>query len=127
MLGNLQVWHGSVDIIIENNLIIDTLEDEPDSPGGKSPEEVKVKSAFLSKNPQLVAESIVFSFLQKKRHPERENFLTPCIGVGSSFMLLMLYDSFHDVLLESAPVPLTLSGSGKFRIEAIIVDCCAQG
>ena len=63
MLGNLQVWHGSVDIIIENNLIIDTLEDEPDSPGGKSLVEAKVKSAYLLRNPQLVAESIVFSFL----------------------------------------------------------------
>ena len=53
-------------------------------------------------NEQIIAQTIVFSFLQRKSHPERENFLTPC----SSELLVMLYDSENDVLLESSCIPL---------------------
>eukprot|EP00105_Crassostrea_gigas_P013798 XP_011430234.1 PREDICTED: uncharacterized protein LOC105330313 [Crassostrea gigas] len=125
-IGNLEVWHGSVDIIIKNDLVIENLEKEPDSPGGKSPVEVKMKSTNLSRNPQLVAETVVFSFLQKKTHPELSNFLIPCVGIASSAMLLMFYDSEHDVFLESSLVPL-LSSTCKnmFTVEAVLVTWLA--
>lgn len=105
-VGNGQVWHGSLDIIINNELVVEPVEEKTESPGGKSPVEVKTKSTSLSKNPQIIAETVVFSFLQKQTHPERTNFLTPCIAVGSSEMLVMFYDAEHDVLLESSKIPL---------------------
>ena len=97
-------------------------EDEPDSLGGKSAIEVKQTSAALSKNPQIIAETIVFSFLQKQWHPERDIYLTPCIGVDSSSLLVMFYDSENDVLLESTKVPLLAYEGGKmFNLEAVLV------
>ncbi|KAK3098084.1 hypothetical protein FSP39_015965 [Pinctada imbricata] len=104
---NGEVWHGNLDIIINNEVILEPIEaDKPESPGGKSPVEVKIKSSTLSQNPQIVAQTIVFSFLQKQTHPERDHFLTPCIGVGNSEMIVMFYDSEHDVLLESSRMPI---------------------
>lgn len=125
-IGNLKVWHGSVDIIIKNDLVVENLEKEQDSPGGKSPVEVKMKSDNLSRNPQLVSETIVFSFLQKRTHPELSNFLIPCVGFNSSAMLLMFYDSEHDVFLESSLIPLFSSTcKNMFSVEAILVTWLA--
>lgn len=59
------MWHGNLDIIINNDLAVEPIEDPPESPGGKSAVEVKMKTA-LRKNPQIISQTIVFSFLQKK-------------------------------------------------------------
>ena len=117
------MWHGNLDIIINNDLAVyvEPVDEQPESPGGKSDVEAKLKTA-LSKSPQMIAQTIVFSFIQKKTHPEREHFLTPCIGIGSTELLVMFYDSEHDVLLESCSVPLYKdSVSGKFSYTAILV------
>ena len=122
LTGSTKVWHGSVSIIIENDIVIENLEDEPDSPGGKFPMEVMMKSNILRNNPKLVAEAVVFSFLQKKRHPELSNLLIPCVGMADNAMLLMFYDSEHDVLLESSPIPLYSSTcKNKFSAEAVLI------
>ncbi|XP_062586345.1 uncharacterized protein LOC134247966 [Saccostrea cucullata] len=120
-IGNPNVWHGNVDIIIKSDIIIQNLEDEQDKSSKNSPAEVKSKSNPLSMNPQLVAETIVFSFLQKKRHPELSNFLIPSIGISDNAMVLMFYDSEHDVLLESTPVPLYVESETRFSVEAIFL------
>ena len=122
-LGNVDVWHGNLYIVINNDLPVELLEDVPDSPGGKSDVEIKVKSA-LEGNEQIIAQTIVFSFLQRKSHPERENFLTPCIGIRSSELLVMLYDSENDVLLESSCIPLFREGRTgcEFSYIAILVS-----
>ena len=57
-----------MDIIIKNDLVVENLEKEPDSPGGKSP----IEESSLSRNPQLIAETIVFSFLQKKNKNKKK-------------------------------------------------------
>ena len=115
-----------MDIIIKNDLVVENLEKEPDSPGGKSP----IEESSLSRNPQLIAETIVFSFLQKKptkkQHPELSHFLIPCVGIASNAMLLMFYDSEHDVFLESSFVPLLSSTcENMFSVEAILVTWLA--
>ena len=108
LTGNPEVWHGNLYIIVNNDLVavepLDEQPETPETPGGKSPVEVKLKTTLI--NPQIIAKTIVFSFLQKKRHPYREHFLTPCIGIRSSELIVMLYDSEHDVLLESSTIPL---------------------
>jgi hypothetical protein len=71
---------------------------------------------------QLIAEAIVFSFLQKKRHPERSNFLTPCIGITKKKMIITMYDSEHDVLLQSSDIMLmSESCKNKFSVKAIFI------
>ena len=114
-----------MDIIIKNDLVVENLEKEPDSPGGKSP----IEESSLSRNPQLIAETIVFSFLQKKKkqHPELSHFLIPGVGIASNAMLLMFYDSEHDVFLESSFVPLLSSTcENMFSVEAILASCQLQ-
>lgn len=113
------MWHGNLDIIINSDLaVVEPLdEDQGSSLDGNSADE-----NCLQRNHQIIAQTIVFSFLQKKRHPERNNFLTPCIGIGSSEMIVMLYDSEHDVLLESSSVPLFENNSSlEFSLKAILV------
>lgn len=121
--GNEEVWHGNLDIIVNNDLIVEPVNEDTGSPGGKSIVEVKLKSSSLSKNPQIIAQAIVFSFLQKQTHPEREHFLTPCIGVGYTELLVMFYDAEHDVLLESAKMPVAKAMQpNKFSLIAVIVS-----
>lgn len=118
------MWHGNLDIIINNDLAVESLDEQPDTPetpGEKYPVEVKLKASLIE-NPQIIAQTIVFSFLQKKRHPNRDHFLTPCIGIGSSKLIVMLYDSEHDVLLESSTIPLFENElSCRFSYCAILV------
>lgn len=104
--GNTQVWHGSIDILINNDIILESVdEDKTGNSGGKSAE-TKAATEILSKNGQIIAETIVFSFLQRQTHPEWSSFLTPCVAVGGLNILVMFYDCEHDVLLESSMIPL---------------------
>ncbi|XP_060080808.1 uncharacterized protein LOC132560173 [Ylistrum balloti] len=126
-IGNWMVWHGNVNVIINNEVVIGSqdVEEKDCSPGGKSPVEVKLKSNSLSRNPQVIAQNIVFSFLQKHRHPESENFLFPCIGVTGKDMIVYFYDSMHDVLLESTLIPLhgmIPSAVSNINLVAIVVS-----
>ncbi|XP_069139915.1 uncharacterized protein [Argopecten irradians] len=121
--GNKRVWHGNVDIIVNDEVIVEVTEDICISPGGKSPVDVKLKTSSLSRNTQIIAQTIVFSFLKKKRHPERSNFLTPCIGVTGSDLVIYFYDSEHDILLESNAIPLFTPDSvtGGINLTAVVV------
>lgn len=113
------MWHGNLDVIINSDLaVVEPLdENSENSPNGNSAVE-----NCLQRNHQIIAQTIVFSFLQKKRHPERSNFLTPCIGIRSSELIVMLYDSEYDVLLESSSVPLFENDSSlEFSLQAILV------
>ncbi|KAK3102375.1 hypothetical protein FSP39_010905 [Pinctada imbricata] len=130
-IGNPTVWHGSPDIILNNSLPIEPITEGSGGPDGKLGVVVHKKSSSLCKNPQMIAETIVFSFLQKRLHPERDNFLTPCIGVGFSEFLgvgfselfIMLYDSEHDVLLESCKIPLSSpTQPNKFNMTAVLLS-----
>lgn len=124
-IGNIEVWHGNLDIIINNDFIVGPLENIPDSPGGKGPVEVKVKPNVLSGNAQIISQTIVFSFFKKQTRPERKHFLSPCIGVGNSSMIVMFYDSEHDVILESSHIPLFRTcGENKYEFDdaAILVS-----
>lgn len=125
-VGNSEVWHGNMDIIINDNLALhcELPEENSGSAIGNSLIE-KQKTSVLSQNSQLIAKTIVFSFLQKQKHPECSNFLTPLIGVGLSEMTVMFYDAEHDVLLESTRVPLFDSSEEEcrmFSLTAILIS-----
>lgn len=104
--GNSQVWHGNVDILINNDIILECVDEvKTENSGGKSAE-TNAATENLSKNGQIIAETIVYSFLQRQTHPEWSSFLTPCFAVGGFNMLVMFYDCEHDILLESSIIPL---------------------
>ncbi|XP_033724578.1 uncharacterized protein LOC117314617 [Pecten maximus] len=140
-VGNCKVWHGNLGIIINNDTMLesvtigdqvnnpndkdDTSTDDEDSSDDCSEQDPRVKlKECLSRNNKLLAESIVFSFLQKQKHPKKEHFLCPCIGVKAREMIVFCYDSQHDVLLESSAIPLlseNLTTLGKINTLAIVV------
>lgn len=83
----------------------------------KSPFEIE---EFPAKHrDKLIAQSIVFSFLQKKENPAYENFLIPCIGIAKNYIVLFMYDSEHDILLEGKPIKLWTPG-GHIITSAVI-------
>ena len=69
LAGSPEVWHGNVDIIIKNDLIVQNLQKRSESACEELPVKNKIKRSLLNRNPQLAAETIVFSVLQKKLHP----------------------------------------------------------
>lgn len=108
--GNPEVWHGNVDLIVNNDLLVNSVNEES---GGSS----------LCKDPQFIAQTIVSSFLQRQTHPERRHFLTPSIGVRRKELFFMFYDAQHDVLLESSKIPLAKAMQpDKFNWSAIILS-----
>ena len=95
-------WHGSVDILLENTLpvhIINStqLDDQPER-------SVSSIGSHFSDNDetQLIAQTIVFSFLQQKYNKsELKNFLVPAIGISTSRVYVNLYDCENDIFLSS--------------------------
>ena len=108
-------WHGSVDILLENNLpvqIFNTteLDDQPER--SLSSSETKSSDALSeSDESQLIAQTIVFSFLQHKYNKsELKNALVPAIGISTSRVYVNLYDCENDVFLSSEKNLKILSG-----------------
>ncbi|KAK3090913.1 hypothetical protein FSP39_015683 [Pinctada imbricata] len=112
-IGHEEAWHGFLDIIfhshgglpetaaafVEDNQGSETLtcpfddgedESEGDSPGGKT-------------ESQVIAQTIVFSFIQRKRHPHFSNFLIPNILISPHDFRIIMYDAFNDILICSVP------------------------
>ncbi|XP_069106800.1 uncharacterized protein [Argopecten irradians] len=110
-IGHEDVWHGSVAIIINTDVVLEPVEvsDYPESPDGEIPQESDL--CGLESNPKIIAETIVFSFLKKQLHSESDHFLFPCVGAGGSELVFYFYDSENDVLLESSRVPLFIGRS----------------
>lgn len=121
-IGNIEVWHGNLDIIINNDLSMEHLETPVSRSEEMSPAEVKVKSEALSGTAQIISKAIVFSFLQKQTHPVKKHFLTPCLGVGNASLIVMFYDSEHDVIFESSPIPLFQKrGVNKYEFDDVAI------
>ena len=106
--GCPEVWHGFVDLMI-GMIGINIATIEPDSPGGsgnRSSIEVKIENTDLKSNKeQMIAQSIVLSFLQQKLHPEFVNHLIPSIGISKEMLVIYYYDCKNDVLIESSQMP----------------------
>lgn len=89
-----------MDIIIKNYLIVQNLQKGSESACEELPVKNKIKRNLLNRNPQLAGRDYcVFSFA-KETTPELSNFLIPCIGVAGSSLLLMFYDTEHNIFLE---------------------------
>ncbi|XP_052692894.1 uncharacterized protein LOC128171201 isoform X1 [Crassostrea angulata] len=126
-IGHEQVWHGFIDIVFSSHLGIHSManavldieeniskkrrvdeQDETkndDSPGGKTITQVKQP---LSENmlSQAIAQTIVFSLVQKQKHPEFLHHMIPNIVISPEKLEIMMYDSDNDVLLCSNPILL---------------------
>jgi hypothetical protein len=111
-------WHGRLDILMDVAVTVAT--EEPDSPGaGNCSSSEMTSDRMIACKEQIRAEAIVFSFLQKKNHPELNNFLIPTIAMSKSQMAVCLYDCENDIFLETPRLDLFVED--KFlKIETII-------
>ncbi|VDI38520.1 Hypothetical predicted protein, partial [Mytilus galloprovincialis] len=78
------------------------------------------KEDVIGSEDQGVAQTIVFSFIQRKRHPTLCS-LIPNILISSSYFRIIMYDSVHDILLCTAPIPLFATNEKKKLITASVV------
>ena len=121
--GNSQVWHGQADILANGYSIavmsggIESAEDSP----GRSQVEVKTEFKDIKHlENQVISQSVCFSFLQGQRHPEYINKLVPFIGISGSEILIFLYDSVQDKLVQSAPFRLFNQTTLTLKISCVI-------
>ncbi|XP_078319131.1 uncharacterized protein LOC111118743 [Crassostrea virginica] len=115
-IGNPKTWCGRFDILIGNNISPDVgatvlhaeLVDETPSDDESLAEDlsqIEVMSDELQKNlSQLISETVVFSFYQKKQFPSLS--LVPSIGVSKSHIQFHFYDADKDVYFISQEMPL---------------------
>ena len=94
------MWHGSVDILLGPDTPVYCCQDSED----RDTDEIKDTTSDMSDNDraQILAETIVFSFIQKK-NPVLDNYLIPTVAISKKDVLFHFYDSEHDILLESPP------------------------
>lgn len=101
------MWHGNVDFFIgpHPEVVVHASGDpcDADAEGSLSSFEVEDSSSLSDDISQIISETIVFAFLQKKDNPSFENYLIPMIGISKRDILFYLYDPEYDILLESAP------------------------
>ncbi|XP_061183614.1 uncharacterized protein LOC133191883 [Saccostrea echinata] len=126
-IGHEQVWHGFIDIVFSSHLGISAIastvldieeniskkrkldeQDETkndDFPGGKMITEVKQALPEHSLS-QAIAQTVVFSLVQKQKHPEFLHHMIPNIVISPEKVEIMMYDSDNDVLLCSNQILL---------------------
>lgn len=93
---------------------------DDDSPGGKTISEVKVSSAAGAED-QAIAQIIVFSLLQKQRHPEFQHHLIPNIVISPTDFHIFMYDAVNDILLGSYPLQIFDVETESLRIESVMI------
>ena len=115
-------WHGSVDILLEDNLPVKLMKDTDDSfENMDSSIETKSNEIITEDDySQLLAQTIVFSFLQNRRNRFKlNNSLIPGIGISSQNFYINMYDSVNDVLLSTHS--LGLFGVGKPLVDKVVL------
>ncbi|XP_060601676.1 uncharacterized protein LOC132754940, partial [Ruditapes philippinarum] len=105
-LGNPSVWHGSVDTICNGNIVIDIDHTTTATEMNISVE----KESRISHQRQILAESIVTSFAIKRP--------APLISISRNQIQLFMYIPDSDILLEGAPVILTVDN--QFQLKAVL-------
>lgn len=141
-LGHEEVWHGSIDIILlSNGGIPETAASYFDDSQGlvavashindceyKTDEEYSErrtserKPSLSCAESRAIAQTIVFSFCQRKKHPHFSNFLIPNIFISPKDFRIIMYDSVNDILICSAPLPIFQPYPSKsLQIASIII------
>ena len=104
------------------DVAVTVVTEEPDSPGAGNSSSVEMETTsekMISCQEQIRAETIVFSFLQKKKYTELDNFLIPTISMSKTQVKICLYDCENDIFLET-PL-LDLFRDKKFLILDTII------
>jgi hypothetical protein len=126
-IGNCEVWHGRVDLIMEGaDVIVDTLDGEAETYTDVD-QTTDFKPGLFEDNSagsrlvQMAAKTIVHSFYHRQVHPDRRNTLIPCIAISHGVGLIFyFYDSVNDILLGSTEFPLASFSPFQLNMTMII-------
>ncbi|XP_045176502.2 uncharacterized protein LOC123537026 [Mercenaria mercenaria] len=103
-------WHGKTDIILDEQVPVSLLRKEEISETEDDSSincRLPTDSPIPKDLPQIIARTMVFSFLQKKLNKSKwKHFLIPGIGFSGSELIIVFYDSENDVLISTKPVQL---------------------
>lgn len=115
-IGHGKVWHGSIDIVLSSNPADSSSsgargdEDHSDNDAAfslKGRNIIEVKRTSLSGSHvcnQAIAETITFSFFQKKEH--QHIWISPNILISPKEFRIIMYDAENDILICSQPLEL---------------------
>lgn len=138
-IGHEEVWHGFVDIILSSNgripetaascfddnegliTVASHINDFEDKLEVDNSDRNASVSLSCAEN-RAIAQTIVFSFFQRKRHPNFSNFLIPNILISPKDFRIIMYDAENDILICSAPLPIFQPYPSKsLHIASIII------
>ncbi|XP_052089997.1 uncharacterized protein LOC127726615 [Mytilus californianus] len=123
-IGNVNAWHGFVDVLSDPGspesvgVVVATSDDEDETYDINS--STNRKEDVIGSEDQAVAQTIVFSFIQRKKHPTLCS-LIPNILISSTYFRIIMYDSVHDILLCTAPISLFATNEKKKLIPTSVV------
>ncbi|KAL4217996.1 hypothetical protein ACF0H5_022734 [Mactra antiquata] len=125
--GCTKGWHGDVDLMIRDKGVPLSLlkaeserSDKVSDDDIESDVEMKTSEKCSNDKQQVIAQTIVFSFLQHKLNAKGVNCFVPGLGVSSEKLIFYMYDCVEDVLLCGLPLDLFKS-AGKIRIRTAVV------
>lgn len=118
IVASPEVCHGNVDAMMDTSIKF-VKEKACASVGyGNEAEIVDLKTD----REQIIAQSIVSSFYQKRVNPDYTNHMIPSIGISKDKIVVYFYDCINDVLLESSEMPyLTAQGTQGALVKTTIV------
>lgn len=127
--GVAKGWHGRTDVMITGKdvpmMVIETPQDsDAGSVHSDSSVEVKNSNNFSPGDySQILAQTMVFSFLQNKLNASgSENSLVPGVGICADKLIIFLYDCKEDVLLQSTQMKLFSSqGEEVLSCRAVVI------
>lgn len=85
--------------------------------------EVKTDAKFIvAGEQQVMAQTIVFSFLKHKENDKLSNFLVPGIGLCAEKFILYMYDCIEGVLLGALPFDIFAEcGPCVLNVQAVVI------
>lgn len=89
--------------------------------GGTTILEFKLSPTKKGVFDQAIAQTIVFSFTQRGRHPNLREIFIPNILVSPKELRVFMYDSDNDILIYSPPLDIFQDDTGVLNVYSIIV------
>lgn len=119
-------WHGKSDILMDEVTVELASTESGDalseSLSISSSTEIKSSKTFSDADiSQIIAQTIVFSFYQRKKNKEKlKNYLIPGIGISTKSLVVFFYECEEDVLLLTDSLDLTARCDSEMNIGAVV-------
>lgn len=86
-----------------------------------SPDEETISEDAKGSEDQAIAQTIVFSLLQRQNHPSCQHHLIPNIVITPTEFRVNMYDAVNDILLSSLSLKLFDPKFESLQIESVII------